>query len=143
MKYYKLTDGNFDGFYDNETHGDIVYGNDFHPLAESRWQELLDGQSEGGEIRILKNGELGLYQVPDLEEEMLKPNFNYETEEWEELATYEELLEHYETKLVEVQKEIKLREELGLRPSKEQLELKSKYMNRHIDICHEIALTLN
>ena len=143
MKYYKLTDGNFDGFYDNEIHGEIVYGDDFHPLAESKWQEFIDGQSEGKEIRILKDGTLGLYEFPILEEEMLNPKFNYDTEQWEEKATYEELLEHYELKLVEVQKDIKLREELGLRPSKEQLELKSKYMNRHIDICHDIALTLN
>ena len=143
MKYYKVTDGNFDGFYDNEIHGDLVYGNDFHPLAESRWQELIDGQSEGKEIRILKDGTLGLYEYPPLEEEMLNPTFDFEEEVWVEGATYEELLEHYELKLVEVQKDIKLREELGLRPSKEQLELKSKYMAKHVDVCHDIALTMN
>ena len=143
MKYYKVVNGIFEGFYSADVHGDMVYGNELYPLSDERWMELLNGQAEGKEIRILKDGTLGLYELPPNEVEMLNPEFNYETEEWEELATYEELLEYYETKLVEVQKEIKLREELGLRPSKEQLSLKEELMTKHMNVCHEIAITLN
>ena len=143
MKYYKLTDGNFDGFYDNEIHGDIVYGNDFHPLTESRWQELLDGQSEGKEIRILKDGTLGLYEFPILEEEMLNPKFNYETEEWEELATYEEQLKYWEEKIISNQSEMNLRAQVGLYPTKEQLELKESLIAKHVNACHAMALDIN
>ena len=143
MKYYKVVNGIFEGFYSEDVQGDIVYGNEFHPISDERWMELLNGQADGKEIRILKDGTLGLYTLPVNKVKMLNPEFNYETEEWEELATYEELLEYYEAKLVEVQKDIKLREELGLRPSKEQLSLKEELMSNHMNVCHEIAITLN
>ena len=142
MKYYKVVNGIFEGFYSEDVQGAIVYGNEFHPISDDKWMELLNGQADGKEIRILKDGTLGLYTLPVNEVEMLNPEFNYETEEWEELATYEELLEYYETKLVEVQKEIKLREELGLRPSKEQLSLKEELMSNHMNVCHTIALNI-
>ena len=143
MKYYKVTDSQFCGFYDRDIHGDIVDGEEYIEIEEDKWQELLNGQSEGKEIRILKDGTLGLYEFPPLEEVMLNPTFNYDTEQWEEKATEEEILNELETKLVEVQKDIKLREELGLRPTKEQLELKETLIARHLNVCHEIALTLN
>ena len=143
MKYYKVTNGLFDGFYDRDIHGDIVDGDNFFELEEERWQELINGQCiDGTEIRILKDGELGLYQVPDLEEEMVNPTFDYDKEVWVEQATEEEQLKYWEDRMIANQTEINLRGQVGLAPTKEQIELRDKVLARHRDICHIMALKM-
>ena len=163
MKYYKVTNNEFDGFYDKEIHRDILFDintvnslstegeshevielrDSYFELEEERWQELLEGQSEGGEIRILKNGELGLYQVPGLEEDMINPIFDYDKEVWVEQATEEEQLKYWEDKMIANQTEINLRGQVGLAPTKEQIEFRDKVLARHRDICHTMALKMN
>jgi len=50
MKYYLIKDGNFNGFYDDEIHGDLEGINGFYEISEEKWRELLSGE---GEIRYI------------------------------------------------------------------------------------------
>ena len=58
MKYYKLTDETFDGFYDSEIHTNIklIEDNGYYSITEEEWITLINGT---GEIKyidgVLKN----------------------------------------------------------------------------------------
>ena len=140
MKFYKIENNKFSGFYDSEIHlYNVTYkeeekeieevitdeeGNEhkevkteivqvpiytlkegFFELSDEKWQALLDGQSQGKEIRILKNGELGLYEKPTYEgTDLVKPVWNEEKETWEEGATKEEILIERKNKILEYKK---------------------------------------
>lgn len=54
MKYYKIENGIFAGFYDRSIHGDIVDDKEFFEISDEEWKTLLD---TNGEI-FLKHGVL-------------------------------------------------------------------------------------
>lgn len=152
MKYYEKFENNTVGFYDEEIHGDILFNIDgesktlkpeFQEISDERWLELLEGQSQGKEIRILKTGEIGLYTKPLQDKEYVNPAFNYETEKWEEKATKVEQLDYYKKKILEVTKEIQLEESIGFMANSELLRKKSYYIEMHLNVSHEIANRIN
>ena len=120
MKYYKKENNKFIGFYDSEINdlfkdGKLKEG--YFELSEEKWRALLEGQSRGKEIRILKNGELGLYEKPTYEgTDLVKAVWNEDKETWEEGATSEEILIERKNILLQakaIKQEIKDLEEIA------------------------------
>lgn len=148
MKFYKVINNEFQGFYDLNIHKNTLFDNkelkkEYRKLPDKKWQELLDEQSHGKEIRILNNGELGAYKIPVLDVMMVNPMFNYKLEKWEETASKEEQLQFFEQELILIQQQIKEREEVGFAPTKQQLDKKNYLIEKHKEISLEIALKLN
>lgn len=161
MKYYKKINNKFIGFYDEEINSeqlfDTVYKEkeingkimnvpvkilkpNFHELTDEKWQELLNGQSKGKEIRILKNGELGLYTFPPMPKNMINPIMDYDNDVWVEQATLEEQLSHWRNELIKADRKCREEQELFGVASQESLALKQKYMDLHMQVSHELAL---
>ncbi|SKA13938.1 hypothetical protein SAMN02745174_02652, partial [Cetobacterium ceti] len=105
--------------------------------------ELLAKESEGKEIRILKNGELGAYEYPPCTKEFVNKIFNWDIEQWEEGATVQEQLEYYKQKIIECTKEIYIEERAGFKPSDELLQKKEHYSNLHMSIAQLEAIKIN
>lgn len=156
MKYYKKINNKFLGFYDSELNEQQLYifsknfegetekqektlKPNFYELSEKKWVELLNGQSEGKEIKVLDNGELGLYEYPLCTQDFVNKIFNWNTKQWEEGATAEEQLDYYKQKIIECTKEIYIQERAGFKPSNELIKKKEYYLNLHMDIAQSVA----
>lgn len=142
-KYYKVKNNKFEGFYLIEQINKNSIEKEFFEITHSKWQELLNGQSQGYEIRILKSGELGLYKKPTLDFKAVKPEFNYETEKWEEKATKEEIMNYYENKLMKLSEELQKRERIGIYSSQTLLDEIEKYKKLYFDATYDLALEMN
>lgn len=119
---------------------------EYHEISDDEWMSLLDGQSQGKEIRILKSGEIGLYTKPVCNEEFIQREFNYDTEKWYEGATIEQQQKYYLNKTMECNKKLNEYKELGLYGSSESIKLEKdiiKYKQKYMDSCHVEALKLN
>lgn len=103
MKFYKIENGKFSGFYDSEIHGIEEENDEFKIISDEKWQELLNGHSQGKEIRILDNGVLGLYERAPLPTNVYyaKPDYDYNTHSYVDVATDEEKLEYYKKELIQ------------------------------------------
>lgn len=155
MKYYKKFEDSTVGFYDEEIHGDILFNIDselktlkseYHEISYEKWQELLDEQMNGKEIRILKTGEIGLYEKPVCLEEFVQKEFNYETEQWYEGATIEQQQQYYLNKTMECNKKLNEYKEIGLYGCSESMQLEKNimsYKQKYIDACHIEALDID
>lgn len=52
MKYYKIENGEFVGFYDSEIHGNLTDGEGCYEISDEKWMELLETD---GEINYIDN----------------------------------------------------------------------------------------
>lgn len=86
-KLAKIENGKFIGFYDKIIHNLEADGVVYFSISNEEWENLLNGQTSGKEIKILKDGALGLYEKPINTLEGVNIQFNYDSEEWEETAT--------------------------------------------------------
>lgn len=115
----------------------------FYELEDQKWKDLLEEQTKGKKIMILKNGELGAYEYPACTKEFANKIFNWDTEQWEEGATVQEQLEYYKQKIIECTKEIYIEERAGFKPSDELLQKKEHYSNLHMQISQPEAIKIN
>lgn len=119
---------------------------EYYEISDEEWQKLLDGQSQGKEIRILRTGEIGLYTKPVCNEEFVQKEFNYETEQWYEGATIEQQQQYYLNKTMECNKKLNEYKEIGLYGCSESIELEKNivsYKQKYMDACHIEALDID
>lgn len=145
-KLAKIENEHFAGFYDEVIHNLKADGKIYFSISNEEWEYLLNGQTSGKEIRILKDGTLGLYEKPINNLEGVNIQFNYESEKWEETATLEEQIEYYYSLILEKTKELEIIKIAGFIGSKEEIDLEKEIpllKQKHLELQHELGLEMN
>lgn len=163
-KLAKIVNEQFQGFFDKELHREIVFEEnddkilkkEYVEISDIFWNSLLEGQSQGKEIRfIVETSRLGLYEKKQMPNDLVQPKYNYQTHFWEEEASLIEQLEYLDKEMVKIdmkmmEKEMEIhsrgRRGLGAEfAQKEMLELQKKLDSlekRHLEVAHRYAVEL-
>lgn len=115
----------------------------YFSISNEEWENLLNGQTSGKEIRILKDGALGLYEKPINILEGVNIQFNYDSEEWKETATLKEQVDYWCNEIKRLSREIvisNIDSMINSIPLQEKLE---RAKQEHTELSHELALQLN
>ncbi|MGL4210336.1 MAG: hypothetical protein ACRCRT_02190 [Cetobacterium somerae] len=165
-KLAKIKYNIFEGFYDKDIHSNLVYDTneegekvlkeEFIEISDIFWNSLLEGQSQGKEIRyIVEQDRLGLYEKKTKPENLIKPEYNYYTHFWEEKATLQEQVDYLDEEMVKVDMNIDLKERemnsrarrgLGTSALEQELFVLRAQLesleDRHMNVSHAYALAL-
>ena len=142
--YNDYYEGNAVEYYSDNIPAWITYDVDTNTIREATIQELYDrGKYTLQENQYLKNGIIK--EIPLMPDDLIKGKFNFETEEWEEIATLEDRILNCENLILKKTNELKLYQESGFEGSLKVQNLKQeleKLKQEYLELNHELALQI-